>query len=98
MNGVCYEVVAMTFPWTQETCKPIGYYNTQKLASEVAAIIKAFNSGPQSCEIKVKIEECKNMEGIVGKVRSSLDFDELAYLAALRFTEGEDVFLTIGAV
>lgn len=98
MRGVCYEVVAMTYPWTQETCQPIGYYTTEKLASEVAVVIKAFNSGPQSCEIKVKIEERKIREGIVEKVRSSLDFDELAYLAGLKFKEGEDVFLTIGSV
>lgn len=98
MNGVCYSVVASTFPWTKETQQTVGIYETIELAINVKAVITGFHKAIVSGGVKVAIIECPIIEDLVGRIRSVLDFDELAYLNGLTFVEGEDTFATIGAV
>lgn len=92
MSGICYGVVAMTFPWTFEMRQQVGYYGNKELAERVAGLVKAMNRNDHRGGVNVFVEECPSGGVLVDRVTVALDFEELAYLAALRFRHGEDCF------
>ena len=88
--SIAYEVVAITYPWTYDMRQKVGLYENKDLADKVAALVWGMHRNNHPGGIRVSVEGCQT--DLTGRISSTLDFDELAYLANLKFHHSEEEY------